>query len=89
MKTASSLFQASRTGRLSSAACLIALVGLPRRALSRRAAGHDEDHVGHVIPAHKPKTFPDAVRRLRELNDQIGRIVAEGQPRLVDRREDA
>ena len=36
--------------------------------------GHDgEDHAGHVIPAHKPKTFPDAVRRLRELNDQLVR----------------
>ena len=32
---------------------------------------HDEDHAGHVIPAHRPKTFPEAVRHLRELNDQI------------------
>ena len=37
-------------------------------------SGHDnEDHAGHVIPAHKPKTFPDAVRRLRELNDGLVR----------------
>jgi hypothetical protein len=34
---------------------------------------HDDGHAGHVIPAHRPKTFPDAVRRLRELNDRIGR----------------
>src|SRR5207237_2588964 len=33
-----------------------------------------------VIPAHKPKAFPEAVRRLRELNDQIGRNVVQGQP---------
>ena len=33
----------------------------------------NEDHAGHVIPAHKPKTFPDAVRRLRELNDGLVR----------------
>ena len=33
----------------------------------------DEDHAGHVIPAHKPKSFPDAVRRLRELNDGLVR----------------
>ncbi len=31
----------------------------------------EEDHVGHVIPAHKPKAFPQAVVRLRELNDQF------------------
>ncbi len=37
-------------------------------------SGNDkEDHAGHVIPAHKPKTFPDAVRRLRDLNDALVR----------------
>jgi hypothetical protein len=36
--------------------------------------GHGNDeHAGHVIPAHKPKTFPDAARRLRELNDGLVR----------------
>lgn len=35
------------------------------------ADGHEEGHAHHEIPAHKPKTFPDAVRRLRELNGQI------------------
>ncbi len=42
--------------------------------------GEDHDHIGHVIPAHKPKAFPEAVRRLRELNDRIARGEAEGQP---------
>jgi hypothetical protein len=56
------------------AVCLIALAGCHREP----SPGHDEGHVGHVIPAHKPKTFPDAVRRLRDLNPEIGRIVAEG-----------
>jgi hypothetical protein len=37
------------------------------------------DHAGHVIPAHKPKTFPDAVRRLRELNDQLVRSGVPGE----------
>ena len=45
--------------------------GLPRGEFSGRGQGHDEEHAGHVIPAHKPRTFPDAVRRLRELNDQF------------------
>ena len=36
-------------------------------------ASAGEDHIGHVIPAHKPAAFPDAVRRLRELNDQFVR----------------
>ncbi len=35
--------------------------------------GAGEDHIGHVIPAHKPAAFPDAIRRLRELNDQFVR----------------
>src|SRR5262249_44477586 len=34
-------------------------------------------HTGHVIPAHKPKSFPDAVHRLRELNGRIGLKVSE------------
>jgi hypothetical protein len=41
---------------------------------------HDHDHIGHVIPAHKPKAFPEAVHRLRELNDRIARGKSEGQP---------
>jgi hypothetical protein len=32
----------------------------------------DEHHAGHVIPAHKPKTFPDAVNRLRGLTGHLG-----------------
>ena len=52
-------------------ACLFAIVGCARNN-SPGESGHDnDDHIGHVIPAHKPKTFPDAVRRLRDLNDQF------------------
>jgi hypothetical protein len=60
---------------LGAAACLIAVAGCQGKD---SASAEDEDeHVGHVIPAHKPKTFPDAVRRLRELHPQIARSVSE------------
>jgi hypothetical protein len=42
----------------------------------RGSAGAPDDHqvhAGHVIPAHKPKAFPDAVRRLEELDGAIAR----------------
>jgi hypothetical protein len=42
--------------------------------------GENHDHIGHVIPAHKPKTFPEAVHCLRELNDRLARGRGEGQP---------
>src|SRR3954468_1840621 len=60
---------------LSIAACLLASAGCRqgRSPGDSPANDHDEEHVGHVIPAHKPKSFPDAVRALRELNDRIGR----------------
>jgi hypothetical protein len=53
------------------AACLFVLAGCHRENSPGDANGQGEDHAGHIIPAHKPKTFPDAVRRLRELNDQF------------------
>jgi hypothetical protein len=53
------------------AACLIVLAGCRAENSPGDANGHEEEHAGHVIPAHKPKTFPDAVRRLRELNDRF------------------
>ena len=56
-------------------ACLLALAG----CRGESSPGDREDHIGHVIPAHKPRTFPDAVHRLRELNDQIGGAVGAGQ----------
>ncbi len=52
-------------------ACLIGLAGCRAENPHDNASGHEEEHAGHVIPAHKPKTFPDAVHRLRELNDQF------------------
>ncbi len=51
--------------------CLIILAGCHARNSPGDAQEHEEEHVGHVVPAHKPKTFPDAVRRLRELNDRF------------------
>jgi hypothetical protein len=48
---------------------LLARAGCHAENSSGEANGNEEEHTGHVIPAHKPKTFPDAVRRLRELNE--------------------
>lgn len=44
----------------------------------RRTGDVSDDHAGHVIPAHKPKTFPEAVRRLKTLDEAIGGGVSEG-----------
>ena len=70
MKTTTRLFlPRSRAGRCRRPPC--SLIAGCRGEHSPGESGHDdEDHAGHVIPAHKPKTFPDAVRRLRELNDR-------------------
>jgi hypothetical protein len=73
MKTSSWLFTPAYRPALA-AACLLVLAGCGGES----SAGEDDDHVGHVIPAHKPKTFPAAVHRLRELNGQIGREVGAG-----------
>jgi hypothetical protein len=51
--------------------CLIAFVGCQAKNSPGHAKDHEDEHAGHVIPAHKPKTFPAAVHRLRELNDQF------------------
>ena len=55
---------------------LLAVAGCRGEHSPGQDGGHDEDHVGHVIPAHKPKSFPEAVRRLRELNDQIAWVAS-------------
>jgi hypothetical protein len=59
------------------AAALLCLA--PGGCQGDRPAGddHDGEHAGHVVPAHKPKDFPAAVRRLREL----ARTLGEGTPR--------
>jgi hypothetical protein len=57
-------------------AILLAAAGCDR---DRRSGGVPDDHgehSGHVIPAHKPGTFPDAVRRLKTLDEAIGRGAA-------------
>jgi hypothetical protein len=52
---------------------------------SSEESGHDGDHAGHVIPAHKPKNIHDAVSRLRDLNATISLKVGEGKTRsLID-----
>jgi hypothetical protein len=64
------------------AALLFAFVGC-RGGQSPGEAEAPEEHAGHVIPAHKPKDFPTAVRRLRELNTQVALKLAEGQARSL------
>jgi hypothetical protein len=49
--------------------CVLAIAGCG----GDQSPGEDHEHAAHVIPAHKPRTFPDAVRRLRELNDRLAR----------------
>jgi hypothetical protein len=56
-------------------ACLLAQLGCE----SESDHEDDHDHVGHVIPAHKPKDFPEAVHALRALSEQIRGKVAEGK----------
>jgi hypothetical protein len=58
------------------AACWLVVAGCG----GEHSPGEDHEHVGHVIPAHKPRTFPDAVRRLRELNDRFAHDAAQRPP---------
>jgi hypothetical protein len=44
---------------------------------NRKGAG---EHAGHVAPAHKPKDFPEAVRRLRALGRTINEGISRGRP---------
>ncbi len=66
-----------RRRALVAVACLLALQGC-RGNQSHEGGDDEEEHHGHVIPAHKPRTFPDAVRRLRELNAKIRPSVSGG-----------
>ena len=70
MKTMTRIFTPTRRAAVATT-CLIILAGCHARNSPGDAEEHEEEHIGHVIPAHKPKTFPDAVRRLRELNDRF------------------
>jgi hypothetical protein len=47
-----------------------ALFGLAGCGSADRHGEADHDHVGHVVPEHKPKSFPEAVRRLREYSER-------------------
>jgi hypothetical protein len=69
----------SRCGKaFVAAACVLALQGCRGDHSHQGGEGEEEEHHGHVIPAHKPRTFPDAVRRLRELNAKIESSVSAG-----------
>jgi hypothetical protein len=64
------------------AICLIITVGCHRDRSEENAQDHHE-HVGHIIPAHKPKNFPEAIVRLRELSREIQTKVSEGKSRAL------
>ena len=66
MQTMNRLFTLGR-GTALAAACLFVIVGCAE------TDSPGPDHAGHVNPAHKPKSFPEAVQRLRELNDGLVR----------------
>lgn len=63
--------------------CFLGLSGCRRDPHSAKEREAPEEHAGHVIPVHKPKDFPSAVRRLRELNDQIVSKLADGKARSL------
>ena len=63
--------------------CFLALAGCRRDQHSAGEREEPEKHAGHVIPAHKAKDFPSAVRQLRELNDQIVSKIADGKARSL------
>jgi hypothetical protein len=58
--------------------CLLLLQGCREGYRQHAGDGEEDEHRGHVIPAHKPRTFPDAVRRLRELNARLGSSISGG-----------
>ena len=60
--------------------CLLPVAGCDSARSQNEPGKHEEEHIGHVIPAHKPRSFPRAVSRCRELNDQISGAVAHGNP---------
>jgi hypothetical protein len=61
------------------AAVLLGLAAVGCRGDRSAGDGHEGDHAGHVAPAHKPKDFPGAVRRLRELSRTIDDGVSQGR----------
>jgi hypothetical protein len=59
-----------------------ALLGLASGGCQgNRSAGddHEGEHAGHVAPAHRPKDFPSAVRRLRELGRAFDEGISQGR----------
>jgi hypothetical protein len=66
-----------------SAFSLFVILGCRGNHDASKGRDHETEHAGHVIPAHKPKAFPGAIRRLRELDERIGRKIAEGNARAL------
>jgi hypothetical protein len=69
---------------LLAAICLITTAGCHRVRSAGNEHGQGDEHGGHVIPSHKPKTFPDAVVRLRELSREIQTRVSQGKTRALN-----
>jgi len=59
--------------------CLLPASGCKSEPATATADDHDDDHAGHHAPAHKPKDLPEAVKRLRELNDKVELMVVRGK----------
>lgn len=57
---------------------VLTVAGCERDRQSGGVSADHEEHAGHVIPADKPRTFPEAVRRLKTLDETIRRGVAKG-----------
>ncbi|MFO0888148.1 MAG: hypothetical protein U0790_03260 [Isosphaeraceae bacterium] len=66
----------SAPGRMAALTVLVLLSGCG----SETSPG--QDHVGHVIPAHKPRTFSEAVRSLKSLDESLA--LASGAPQPGD-----
>jgi hypothetical protein len=64
-------------------ACLLSLFGCQAGQSPGGPKSDGAEHPGHVVPAHKPRTFPEAVARLKELNRQLGRTLAGEELRPV------
>jgi hypothetical protein len=63
------------------AVCLVTLAGCHKDPSASAEHDQEHEHAGHFIPAHKPKSFPQAIRRLRELNQLLSRKLTEGKSR--------
>jgi hypothetical protein len=74
-----------RLGVIFALAPLVVLGGCMGRLSPGEEFDMGQEPAGHVIPAHKPKGFPEAVHKLRALNQQLDIEVSQGKsPALLD-----